>query len=65
MPDTLLFETLKEPFNDAVLFRRGGRDELLLQPIIVTSLPEPVTLKDQPASIVRFSSSVRLRRANS
>jgi hypothetical protein len=47
LPDTLFFETPKESFNDAVLFRGVGRDELLLQPVIPTGLPEPPTLEDQ------------------
>ena len=46
LPDTLFFETTKEPLNDPVLLRRVGRDELLLQSIVVAGLPEPPTLKD-------------------
>ncbi len=30
LPDTLFFETSKEPFDDPVLFRRIGCNELLL-----------------------------------
>lgn len=47
LPDTFLFETPKEPFDDPILFRRVRRDELLLQPIVPTGLPEPTALKDQ------------------
>ncbi len=31
LPDTLFFETAKEPFDDPVLLRRVRRDELLAQ----------------------------------
>jgi hypothetical protein len=48
LPDTLFFETPKEPFDDPILFRRIRRDELLCQPIIPTGLPKATTLKDQP-----------------
>ena len=47
LPDTLFFETPKEPFDAAVLLRRVGRDELLLQPTVPTGLPEAPTLKGQ------------------
>ena len=47
LPDIFLFETPKEPFDDPILFRRVWRDELLLQPIVPTGLPEPMALKDQ------------------
>ena len=47
LPDTFFFETPKEPFDDPVLFRRVRCDELLLQPIVPTGLPEPATLEDQ------------------
>src|SRR5574337_241344 len=48
LPDTLFFETAKEPFNNPVLLRRVGRDEFLLQPIVSTSLPKALALEDQP-----------------
>ena len=48
LPDTFLFETPKEPFNDPILFRRIRRDELLLQPIVSTGLSKSPTLDDQP-----------------
>jgi hypothetical protein len=47
LPDTLFHETPKESLNDAVLFWRVGRDELLWQPIVMTRLPELTTLKNQ------------------
>jgi hypothetical protein len=47
LSDALFFETPKEPFNDPVLFRRIGRDECLLQPMIPTRLSELTTLEDQ------------------
>ena len=48
LPDTVFFETAEEPFDNPILFRRIGRDELLLQPIVPTRLPEALALKDQP-----------------
>ena len=48
LPDALLLQTPKEPFNDPVLFRRIGRNEFLVQAIVATGLPKPPTLKDQP-----------------
>ena len=47
LPDALFFETPEEPLNDAVLFWRIGRNELLLQSIISAGLSKPPTLKDQ------------------
>lgn len=47
LPHALLFETAKEPFDDAVLLRGIRRDELLLQAIIPTGLPKPPALEDQ------------------
>ena len=34
LPDTLLFETMKEPLNDPVLFRHMEGDELMLQTVV-------------------------------
>lgn len=48
LPDTLFFETAKEPFNHPVLLRRVGRDEFLLQSIVATGLSKSTALKDQP-----------------
>src|SRR5438105_12295680 len=48
LPDTLFFETPKEPFDDPVLLRRVRGDELLRQPIVSAGLAESPTLKDQP-----------------
>lgn len=48
LPDTFLFETPKEPFDNPILFRRVRRDELLLQPIVPTGLSQSPTLEDQP-----------------
>ena len=48
LPDALFFETPKKPFNHPILFRRIGRDELLLQPIVSTGLAKPTTLEHQP-----------------
>lgn len=47
LPNTLLFQTPKEPFDHPVLRRRVGRNELLLQAIAATRLPEPPTPEDQ------------------
>jgi hypothetical protein len=38
LPDALFFETPEESLNDAVLFWRIGRNELLLQSIISAGL---------------------------
>lgn len=48
LPDTLLLETAKEPFNQPVLLRGIGRDEFLRQPIVPAGSSEPPALKDQP-----------------
>ena len=48
LPDALFFQTPKEPLNQPILFRRIGRNELLLQPIVSTSLAKPMTLENQP-----------------
>lgn len=48
LPDTLLLQASKEPLNDPILFRRIGRDELLLQPIVSTGLAKSATLENQP-----------------
>lgn len=47
-PDTLFFETAKEPFDDAILCWRIRREERLLQARVPTGLPAPPTLEDQP-----------------
>lgn len=48
LPDTLFFETPKEPLDDPILRRRIGGDELLLESIIPTGLPKSPTLEVQP-----------------
>jgi len=48
LPDTLVFQTPKEPLNHPILFGRIRRDELLLQPIVSTGLAKPATLENQP-----------------
>ncbi|MEQ1844166.1 MAG: hypothetical protein ABL983_01150 [Nitrospira sp.] len=48
LPDTLFFETAKEPLDDPILPWCVGRDELLLQPIVSARLAKSVTLKNQP-----------------
>jgi hypothetical protein len=50
LPDTLFLEISKEPFNDPVLMRCVGCNELLLQPIVTTGLPE-VLWKISPLSL--------------
>lgn len=47
LPHAFLFETTKESFDDPVLLRSVRSDELLRQPVILTSRPEPAALKDQ------------------
>lgn len=47
LPDTLLFQAPKEPFDHAVLLRRVRRDELLLQAVLQTRMPKPPTLEDE------------------
>ena len=48
LPDTLVFQTSKEPLNQPILLGRIGRDELLLQPIVSTGLAKSATLENQP-----------------
>jgi hypothetical protein len=48
LPDTLFFETPKEPFNDPVLLWGAGCNESLLQPIVATGLPKPPALANEP-----------------
>ena len=48
LPDTLVFQTSKEPLNHPILFERIGRDQLLLQPIASTGLAKSATLENQP-----------------
>jgi hypothetical protein len=48
LPDTFLFETAKEAFDDPVLLRRVWRDEFLGQAIVLTRGSEPTALKDEP-----------------
>lgn len=47
LPDILLFQTPKEPFDHPIPLRPVERNELLLEAIVTTGLPEPSTLKDQ------------------
>ena len=51
LPDTFLFETPKEPFNQPVLFGRIGCDKFLLEPVGPTGLTEPLTLKEVGANL--------------
>ena len=46
-PDAFLFETTKEAFDDAALFRRIWGDKLLTQSVITTSGAEATRLEDQ------------------
>ena len=48
LPDTLFFETAKEPLNNPVLLRRVGRDEFLLEAIVATGLSKSTALEAQP-----------------
>jgi len=48
LPNTLFFETAKEPFDHPVLLRRVGRDEFLLEAIVSTGLSKSTALEDQP-----------------
>lgn len=43
----LPFETADEPFDDPILFRRIGSNELLRQTIMPTGLPKPATLEGE------------------
>src|SRR5271165_440277 len=47
LPDTLLFETAEEAFDETVLFRGVGGDELLTQAVIAASGTKTPALKDQ------------------
>jgi hypothetical protein len=62
LPDTLLFQTPKEPFDQPILLRRIGRNELLLQPIVSTGLPKLTTLEDQPIVAAENRRSNRAQR---
>ena len=62
LPDALFLETPKESFNDAVLFRRVGRDELLLQAIVPTGLAKAPTLEDQAVVATQHRGSHRTER---
>jgi hypothetical protein len=48
LPDTLLFQAPEESLDDPVLLGGIGGDELLPQPVVPTSRPEPPALEDQP-----------------
>jgi hypothetical protein len=48
LPDALLFETPKEPFNEPILLRRVRGNKLLRQTIISTGLAKAAALKNQP-----------------
>ena len=47
LPHTFLLQTAKEPLNQAILFGRIRRNELLLEAILPTRPPKASTLKDQ------------------
>ena len=47
MPDSLHLQASKDMFDDAVLLRSVGCDELLSQPVVQTGLAELPTLQDQ------------------
>lgn len=47
LTDTLHLQASKGVFDDTVLLRSAGRDELLSQPVVQTGLAEPPTLQDQ------------------
>lgn len=47
LPDTLFFEASTASFDHPILFQRVRRDELLLQSIVATGLPNLTALEDQ------------------
>ena len=47
-PDALILHRSEHPFDNSVLFRRIGRDELLTQPIILHHLSVRSGHEDQP-----------------
>jgi len=47
LPNTLVFQTSKEPLNQPILLGRIGRDEFLLQPIVSTGLAKPATRENE------------------
>jgi hypothetical protein len=55
-PDTLLFETTKEPLNEAVLLGRTGCNELLTQTVIAASDAKAPALENE--SIVRWEAVI-------
>ena len=48
LPDAFFLQAPEKPFNDAILLRRIGGDEFLVQPVAPTGEPETVTLEDEP-----------------
>ncbi len=65
LPDTLFFETAKDPFDDPVLFRCVRRDELLRQPIVSTRLPKLPALEDQAMVATEDRCAHRTQRSES
>ena len=53
LPDTVVFQTPKEPFDQPILFRSLRHHKFLLQPIIATGLSEASILKDQVVIIAK------------
>src|SRR5580658_2740610 len=47
LPDALFFKAAKEAFDEAVLFGRVGRDELLAQTVIAAGGAKTSALKDE------------------
>jgi hypothetical protein len=63
LPDTLFLETAEEPFKEPILFRRAGRDELLLQALLAIGLPKAEILKDEPIVTPQHRRAHRTERA--
>lgn len=47
LPDSLFLQRAEEPLDEAVLFGRVSRDELLSESVVAARGPESSTLKDQ------------------
>jgi hypothetical protein len=48
LPDAFFLEGSEEALDHAVLLRRVGRDELLLEAVVLAGRPETTGLEDQP-----------------
>ena len=52
VPDALLFDGSKKPFDHAILFRRIGCDELLFESVGLGGLGKGPAAKDQAVMVI-------------